>query len=495
MRRVEGLRPGDADELHRFVELACGVRVVRRGLIDGNDAPFDYLLHSFFEGGDAVVWASRGGGKSYLGAAATLLDLLFKPGIEVRILSGSVDQAGRMYGYLRGMVEAGPFRGLVDGRVFRRGFVLVNGSRVELLSQSERSVRGQRVHKLRCDEVELFDEGVWEAAQRVTRSGVCGGVEVCGAVEVFSTMHAPFGLMSRVVDLAGRSGERKGGEADSGGEGGGEWGGEGGVRLLRWSALDVIERCPEARACEGCRLWGDCGGRAKGADGFVRVDDLVRQRRRSSDGAWASEMMCERPVRGGCVYPGFDPEEGVGHVGEVRVVGVGECEYVVGGMDFGIRGGVAMLWGRVDEGGVLGVFGEYYAKDLTLGENLECAERLGWPRPAWWGVDPAGNARNSQTGLRDVDVLRRRGERVRFCRSRVKEGIEAVRYRLEKRLLVIDPRCRGLIEAMTRYHFDPKYPHREEPVKDGPDHACDALRYMVLNLDRRGGEAGGGRYL
>ena len=39
-----------------------------------------------------------------------------------------------------------------------------------VLAQSQRSVRGLRVQKLRCDEVELFDPAVWEAAQLTTRS-------------------------------------------------------------------------------------------------------------------------------------------------------------------------------------------------------------------------------------------------------------------------------------------------------------------------------------
>ena len=35
---------------------------------------------------------------------------------------------------------------------------------------------------------------------------------------------------------------------------------------------------------------------------------------------------------------------------------------------------------------------------------------------------------------------------------------------------------------MTEYHFDPDRPYSDDPVKDGPDHLCDALRYMLVNL-------------
>ena len=40
------------------------------------------------------------------------------------------------------------------------------------------SVRGTRVQKLRCDEVELFTPEVWDAVQLTTQSKLCGGVEV-----------------------------------------------------------------------------------------------------------------------------------------------------------------------------------------------------------------------------------------------------------------------------------------------------------------------------
>ncbi|MEL6796140.1 MAG: hypothetical protein AAFO89_04875 [Planctomycetota bacterium] len=40
-----------------------------------------------------------------------------------------------------------------------------------------------------------------------------------------------------------------------------------------------------------------------------------------------------------------------------------------------------------------------------------------------------------------------------------------------------------LIEALERYHYPEDRPEATEPVKDGFDHAADALRYLVINLD------------
>jgi hypothetical protein len=85
--------------------------------------------------------------------------------------------------------------------------------------------------------------------------------------------------------------------------------------------------------------------------------------------------------------------------------------------------------------------------------------------------------------LSDVQLLRKRGYTVRARASHIADGIERVRRRLDRRTLCIDPRCTQLIQAMSVYHFNPDRPQDDAPVKDGPDHLCDALRYMVINLE------------
>ncbi len=167
-------RPGDRGELARWAGIYAGLHLPARGVCERHQTPLDYLEHVFFEvEGEAVVWACRGGGKTKVGAVATLLDMLFKPGVQVRILGGSREQSEKMYAYLCDMVK-GRFEDLVVGRITKKGFALSNGSRVEILAQSLKAVRGTRVQKLRCDEVELFDEEVWKAAQLTTRSMTSG---------------------------------------------------------------------------------------------------------------------------------------------------------------------------------------------------------------------------------------------------------------------------------------------------------------------------------
>lgn len=541
LRQLESLRPRNADELHRFLKVLLGLRVPRKPVVSGNSAPFDYLLHSFFDdsiaadphgpapqhtASDTLVWANRGGGKTYLGAVATLLDLAFKPGIQVRILGGSFEQSSKMHRYLRRLVEQPIFRPLLAHEPTERRIELMNGSAVELLSQSHRSVRGQRVHKLRCDEVDEFKPDVWDAAQLTTRSGRCGPHYVHGTIEALSTMHRPFGLMNRLVDRA----QRQTAPHHTHGTDGANaqtTPARGPVKLFRWCAIDVIARCPAQRDCSPCVLWPDCQGRAKNADGFVPVDDLVAQWRRTSTDVWASEMMCQRPRRSDSVYPNFNPTPGLGHVtaippstqihthatpetapddasstretphADTHPFSPESGDWLVGGMDFGLRSPFVMLWATVrkprspldtTDALIVEVLDEYVEQGLTLEQHLAVIAKRPWPMPRWVGVDPAAGQRNSQTGLSDAQVLRRYGYRVRAQRSTIREGIERIRRRLDRGTLLISPSCPRLIEAMSLYHFDRNHPQDDLPVKDGPDHACDALRYLVVNLERGSGK-------
>ncbi|MBL8763456.1 MAG: hypothetical protein JNM07_04220 [Phycisphaerae bacterium] len=330
-----GRPPRNEDELHAWLIRALRVHVPRRGLADG-DGPFEYLAHAFFEGrppgrragspaapggrearpGDCVVWANRGGGKTFLAAVATVLDLVFKKGIEVRLLGGSLEQSRRMHEHLSRLLrmkELAADVGPLKPKITARGAVLANRSRAEVMAQSERSVRGTRVQKVRCDEADLFQPDVWHAVQLTTRSiDLAGpwGDSVLGSVEALSTMHRPMGLMRSIV----RACETPAVALDPLG------GGEPARRLIRWGVTDVLEPCPATRSCQRCCLWDECLGRAKGRApeqaGHVRIDDAAAMKTRVPLEVWRSEMLCLGVSRGSCVYPDFDRKEHVSKGGE-----------------------------------------------------------------------------------------------------------------------------------------------------------------------------------
>src|SRR4030095_4697418 len=124
--------------------------------------------------------------------------------------------------------------------------------------------------------------------------------------------------------------------------------------------------------------------------------------------------------------------------------------------------------------------------DLERGVASRCKAATG-TRLAWIGADPAGLQRSDQTGISTIAHWRRAGFVIRTLPTTIEAGIETVRARLRSADgaigLRIHRRCRQLIRALREYHFDPKRPASETPVKDGPDHAADALRYLIVNLD------------
>jgi hypothetical protein len=350
---------------------------------------------------------------------------------------------------------------------------LVNGSKAAVLTQSQRAVRGVRVQKLRCDEVECFDPAVWEAAQLVTRSrpGGEGGKEekvIAGVVEAVSTWHRAGGVMEGVIEGAGASG----------------------VRVVRWCLMEVLEKCPAERECASCPLWADCGGRAKTlCEGFVPIDDAIAMKRRVSRETWEAEVLCRRPTRRSCVFPAF--EQAV-HVGESEV-GSGKLQVKKEGemwiaLDFGFANPFVCLWIWSD-GQRHVVVDEYVQAMRTMAEHLEQMEARPWGVVKKVACDPAGAGRNEQTAESNVQLLRRRGYQVRYRKSLIVEGLEMVRSALrpasgEPRLRV-HPRCVRLIKALKGYRYAEE--GSELPVKDGEhDHLIDALRYYFVNRAARG---------
>ncbi|MHC4338022.1 MAG: hypothetical protein ACYSTG_08790 [Planctomycetota bacterium] len=112
---LQRTRPKCKKDLKNYVRVFLGLDIPDRRICPEHNSPMDYLWHSFSAdfaasraaNADAIIWANRAGGKTELAAVATLLDCVFKPDCQVRILGGSGEQAGRMYEYLTGFLHNG----------------------------------------------------------------------------------------------------------------------------------------------------------------------------------------------------------------------------------------------------------------------------------------------------------------------------------------------------------------------------------------------------
>jgi hypothetical protein len=478
------MRPGTREALRNYVKVFLGVDVPDRCICPGHSSPMDYLWHSFsmddgllmkddsdrppsapnhpstinnHQSGDSVIWANRGGGKTKLAAVATLLDGIFKPDCQIRILGGSGEQSSRMYEYLMRFLHSG-FEEFLAGPVRKGKCRFINGSAVEVLTQSATSVRGQHVQKLRCDEVELFDDDVFAAAKFTTQSTD----QVTAAMELISTMHRPYGIMQREVSAATSSG----------------------VPVFKWCLWETIERCA-GRNCSQCSLSGDCQGRAKSACGYLKIDDCITQMRRSSRAGWESEMLCIRPSLDNVVFSEFDPAV------HVRPVDYEPSLPLYRTLDFGFVNPFVCLWIQVDNDGVIRVIDEYVRSRATIDAHAEQIKaRTPCPEEQVTATfcDPAGAGSSDITGTSVVRELRTLGIATRYRRSNILEGIELIRRAIRcgdgKSTLVISPHCPRLIEALQCYHYPDanQATSGELPFKDGVyDHPIDALRYFFVN--------------
>mgnify|MGYP001794734828 CR=1 FL=1 len=458
--------------LAAFLSETLGIHVPDAPMIRGHNAPLDYLAHSFLgeaEPRDCVVWANRGGGKTFYGAVATVLDLVFKPGVEVMVMAGSLDQAARMHTHLRGLFEQPPLQDLVEGKITDKHLRLTNGSRASILAASPTAIRGARPTILRVDEAELVDRELWTAAQLCVRSHTTpGGLVVPAAIEALSTHHRAGGLMHDLIMSTLHNEPVR--------------------RLFRWGVLDVLEQCDD-RPCDDCALLPECAGRAKSPRiGHVSVDDAARAKGRVDAQTWEAEMLSQRPSRSDAVYPEFDLEQ---HVADFPVRSDDGLLLWCMGIDFGFRAPTAMLWACLAHDDVLRIVDERVVSEVTIEGHAGAVRASRWPQPSWLGVDPAGNQRSEQTALSAISVLRREGFAVRARRVRMEDGMRAVRRRLAPAsgppTLLIHERCAQLIEALRTYRYAAPTSGSAAPAKDGPDHVVDALRYLIINLDTSSG--------
>ena len=152
-------------------------------------------------------------------------------------------------------------------------------------------------------------------------------------------------------------------------------------------------------------------------------------------------------------------------------------------MDWGFHNPFAAIWGHLDGDDVLWITGGRYKSGTTLPVHSEAL-----PKGVKWWCDPSG--------AESIKQLRDAGHDARACihmptrlasgetRAPKMSGIDMVTHRmLNGRLKIIrNEQTMPLIRELGLYHYD-ETKLSEEPV-DEDNHAVDALRYLVVGIDR-----------
>jgi len=146
---------------------------------------------------------------------------------------------------------------------------------------------------------------------------------------------------------------------------------------------------------------------------------------------------------------------------------------LIGGIDFGWTNPFAALGATryTDKQGrsCIYVWYERYRTKTLLREHARAL-----PQGHLWEADPSAP--------QQIAELRRAGHRVRRAANDIVTGINAVNTRIEDGTLKVSGRCRALAAEMGAYRYG-EGAGTERPV-DEFNHACDALRYLVMGTDK-----------
>lgn len=147
---------------------------------------------------------------------------------------------------------------------------------------------------------------------------------------------------------------------------------------------------------------------------------------------------------------------------------------LVGGMDFGFTAPFAALAATVynDDDGreQIYVWYERYRSKTLLAQHAKAL-----PREVFWFADPSEPD--------SIVELRRAGHTVRKATNAILVGIDAVNARISSGTLRIANTCTALLAEVQSYRY-PSNKVTETPMKE-MDHAMDALRYLIMGVDRR----------
>jgi len=177
----------------------------------------------------------------------------------------------------------------------------------------------------------------------------------------------------------------------------------------------------------------------------------------------------------------------------------------IAGLDHGYKNPTAVLWGAIDYDGNIVIYREMYRTETLIkdlcGEmkllmGVSASNPRGTEKIDAIYIDPSTKARRGQTGLSDFSTyLEYLPDSIPLvcANNEVSPGIDRVKTHLrvdpktKKPKLTIFNTCINTIEEIGEYRWselssgqEGSKNQKEEPRKYN-DHACDALRYLVMS--------------
>lgn len=149
-----------------------------------------------------------------------------------------------------------------------------------------------------------------------------------------------------------------------------------------------------------------------------------------------------------------------------------------GGIDYGWNDPFCAVCGLLDQDDCLWIWYERYKSETPIERHADKLPKFKNKRIIWY----------SDNVPEYIHKLRRGGHNVRTAMKAIVPGIDAVNKRINTgKLKVVGNRCPAIFAEAELY----AYPEKDEqtvgdkPDRNCPDHAMDALRYLVAGIDLR----------
>lgn len=475
------VRPATDEQLWEYIRVFLGIAIPRIAVCPGHQSPFQAIADLFFlrhPNENLLLVGGRGTGKTLGFAIAEFLLLHFDADTIANV--GAVEeQAKKCYSYIQ-RINLDPLFGQFVASSMLSRTRYKNGGEIEILPGTMNRVNSPHPRLACLDEVDLMP---WAVMQEALSMPVRTNGRAPQTVYT-SSLKKRYGPMVRLMDEAQ----------------------ERALRTYTFCVFEVIERCPEDRhkggiGCQTCPLKTECldqeqhadgtieyfpgPGRASRAEGFMKIDDVIKSYRSLDPDTWDSQWRCKQPSAKNLIYPMFDPQ--------VHVI---DYEWqpnlpVYSGIDFGYTNPSVAIYVQVLPNDEIVIFAEDYK---SMRDDTELAESI--KSTPWFATtqfregDPA--AAVSRANLARAGVHVRAAINTKDL-SKDDSGISKIRWLLapkgrDRPLLFVAKQCVNTIREWKAYHnkeqsalIDRNAPEEAAKVED---HCMDAVRYCISRLVR-----------
>lgn len=281
--------PQSDEELHEYIRKAFLVYIPDAAVCEGHTSPFRFIADAFFERfQSALLYANRGGGKTWASAIIHALNCRFRPKVWTTHVGATDKQAHRCYDKFKDLLKLDSISWTVDGDPLMSKTGFHNGAVLEILPGTMKQTSGPHPQKAVADEVEDMPWPVYSNFLQMPQTSE--GVQ--SQIWHTSAHRLPTGTMARLVT------EHR----------------QRGIDLYKFCVFETVKPTPRCGGSHDCPIFDLCGRKCERSRGYVEKRDVFQRFRSDPDG-FHSQQMCRKPSAGDLEFSEWDD---LAHMGNFR---------------------------------------------------------------------------------------------------------------------------------------------------------------------------------